>query len=109
MEEIDIIISKDGREFVVYSGISDKLLHQLITFSSVYDEAVQRFTGDSERFMSEEKTILWLQDNGRRVYTLVPKDDREVLAGFSWLRADEQDFTLDTVSNPELFTEYQTT
>ena len=50
MEALETLTSHDGGKFVVYSGISDPLIDQLIIASGQNDEALKKFTGDPQRF-----------------------------------------------------------
>ena len=80
MDILESLTSQDGGDFFMRSGISDPLIEQLVIASSQDDEALKKFTGDPKRFSDIEKVRLWLQEEGRRVYTLTPADDKEILA-----------------------------
>ncbi len=79
MYPIATITSQDGEEFVVNSGISDILIDALVCASGADDEALKKFTGDPGRFSDIPRTKAWIDEEGRRVYVLTPKTDKNIL------------------------------
>lgn len=104
-----MIPSKRGSNFTVHSGISDALLHQLVAFSTCDDPNLRAFTHDATRFGTLHDTQKWVRDTARQMYTLTFEDNENILAGFAWLRQENQACIPDVVEDETLFQLYQQT